>query len=96
MFIKEGTPDEYLKIYISICPVLVVALKDVGISDYYIFLDEGTRTLFASYNINAPFDDLILSSDEVMKKWWLYMKGLMVTNIDNSSRLIKLKEIFNL
>lgn len=41
-------------------------LKEKGISDYYIFLEEATGILFASYTINNPTDHLSLSNNEKM------------------------------
>jgi len=96
MFLKKGTEMEYIQRHHTIWPELLTLLKEKGISDYSIFLEEGTGILFASYTISNPAVHSTLSSHELMKKWWLYMKDLMETNSDNSPRVVALKEVFNL
>ena len=47
MKLKPGCIDEYRKRHDEIWPELVKAHSDCGISDYTIFFDEETLTLFA-------------------------------------------------
>ncbi|HEX4350861.1 MAG TPA: L-rhamnose mutarotase, partial [Verrucomicrobiae bacterium] len=47
MKLKPGTVAEYKKRHDAIWPELVAELKAAGVSDYSIFLDEETLTLFA-------------------------------------------------
>ena len=71
-------------------------LKANGITDYSIFLDETTNSLFGVLNADDPkaLDDL--PSKPVMQKWWQYMSDIMETNPDNSPVSIPLKELFYL
>lgn len=92
----SGMTAEYKKRHDEIAPELVSLLKDSGISDYYIFLDEETNILFGTMNIK---DQLLLENlpnQPIMKKWWHHMKDIMETNFDESPVSIPLKEVFYL
>jgi L-rhamnose mutarotase len=69
-------------------------LKQTGITDYSIFLDESTNTLFAV--LKADNLQLLeeLPQNEVIKRWWVYMKEVMEANPDNSPVNTPLKEVF--
>ena len=53
MQLKPGVAAEYKKRHDEIWPALVAELKAVGVSDYSIFLDEETLTLFAVQKLSA-------------------------------------------
>ncbi len=92
----DGAQEEYAKRHDSIWPELKLLLKDKGVSEYFIFFGKGTGTLCASLSI----DDLALFNSlanyELMNIWWAYMADLMVTNEDNSPRIVSLKSVFYL
>jgi L-rhamnose mutarotase len=71
-------------------------LKEKGVSDYSIFIDYETNTLFAVMKVTDVklLDEL--SDSPVMQQWWQYMSDIMETNADNSPERITLKEIFHL
>ena len=94
MKLKPGFADEYKKRHTAIWPELVSLLKDAGISDYSIFLDEESNTLFAIQKQEKKSSQ-DLGSREVVQKWWAYMADIMETNPDQSP-LIPLKEVFHL
>ncbi len=50
--LKPGMGDEYKKRHDAIWPELSKAIRDAGISDYSIFLDEETGTLFAVQKVD--------------------------------------------
>jgi L-rhamnose mutarotase len=85
---------EYKKRHDEIWPELVVLLKGTGISDYNIFLDRDSLTLFAQFKITELNADKKLASEAIMKKWWAYMADLMETNIDMSPVAEPLEEMF--
>jgi len=89
-----GKIDEYKKRHDEIWPELVLLLKNTGIQDYAIFLDEETNSLFGVLKIadKALLDTL--PEQPVMKKWWAYMKDIMESNVDNSPVSTPLKEVF--
>lgn len=91
-----GCAEEYKRRHDTIWPALEVLLKDAGIQDYSIFLDEETNTLFAYLCIQEAKMLDELPHHEVMKQWWAYMKDVMDTNPDNSPVVVPLKEVFYL
>ncbi len=96
MQLYKGCKEEYRKRHNAIWPELAALLKTTGISEYSIFLDETTYSLFGimkAKNMNALND---LPAHPVMKKWWAYMKDIMETNEDDSPVSIPLEEIFYL
>ena len=96
MQLHKGFEAEYKKRHDELWPELKVLLKATGISDYSIFLDETTNSLFGI--LKAADSKLIdnLPAHPVMQKWWLYMKDIMECNADNSPVSIPLKEVFYL
>jgi L-rhamnose mutarotase len=96
MKLKPGVAAEYKKRHDEIWPELQNELRAAGISDYSIFLDEETLTLFAVQKLsdkNTAFD---LPKNSVVLKWWDYMAPLMETNLDKSPVVKPLREIFHL
>ena len=96
MQLHKGFKEEYKKRHETLWPELKELLKVTGISEYSIFLDETTHSLFGvltAKNLKA-LDDL--PNHPVMKKWWNYMKDIMETNEDNSPVSIPLEEVFYL
>lgn len=96
MKLHEGCEAEYKKRHDKIWGELKTLLKETGISDYSIFLDEETNDLFACYEIDDDEHLDELHTKEIMKKWWAYMKDIMETNEDNSPISVPLKEVFYL
>lgn len=88
--------EEYKKRHDAIWPELVSLLKQTGVSEYSIFLDETTNSLFGVLRAEDPrlLDDL--PAHPVMQKWWKYMGDIMESNPDNSPVSIPLEEVFYL
>lgn len=96
MKLKKGFEVEYKKRHDAIWPDLSRLLKEAGISDYSIFLDEETLTLFAVQKLSENNSVETLSSSRILRKWWDYMADIMETNKDNSPIVIGLTEVFHL
>ena len=96
MKLKPGFEEEYKKRHDAIWPELSEMLTKSGISDYSIFLDEETLTLFAVQKLSDNNTSAELPNTEVVKKWWSYMADIMETNPDNSPIVTPLKEVFHL
>lgn len=96
MKLHKGQEAEYRRRHNELWPELEQLLKQTGIEDYTIFLDEETNDLFGIFKINdtKQLDDL--PKHPVMKKWWAYMKDMMESNPDNSPVSVPLKEVFYL
>jgi L-rhamnose mutarotase len=95
MKLKPGYVAEYRKRHDEIWPELVLLLKNAGISDYSIFLDEETNTLFAVQKQSGQSSQ-DLGSTEIVQKWWAYMADIMDANPDNSPVTVPLPEVFYL
>ena len=96
MKLKPGVIAEYKRRHDEIWPELAQALSAAGISDYSIFLDEESLTLFAVQKVNETNTAAWLPQTELMRKWWAYMAPLMEVNPDNSPVCTELPEIFHL
>ncbi len=96
MKLFKGCEEEYKKQHDAIWDELKNLLKQTGIKDYSIFLDETTNELFGYLTIDDAKKLDELPNEPVMKKWWAYMKDIMETNDDNSPINIPLKEVFYL
>ncbi len=96
MQLKPGFEAEYKKRHDEIWPALSQLLTEAGISDYSIFLDEETLTLFAVQKLSDDHTADDLPAQPIMKKWWAYMADIMDSNPDNSPVVVPLKEVFHM
>ena len=94
MHLKTGQKEEYKKRHDAIWPELKLLLKEAGVNEYSIFLDEATNTLFAFQKNAGSEGSQNLGETEVVKKWWAYMADIMETNPDNSPLSLELEEMF--
>ena len=96
MKLFDRREEEYKKRHDAIWPELKTLLKETGIEDYSIFLDQETNILFGVLKVENALSLDELPDHPVMKKWWAYMKDMMESNPDNSPVSIPLKEVFYL
>lgn len=96
MKLKPGFAAEYKRRHDEIWPELARTLKQAGISDYSIYLDEETLTLFAFQKLACNDRVDTLAGQAIVKKWWKYMADIMETNEDFSPATRELKEVFYL
>ena len=96
MKLKPGFEEEYKQRHDEIWPELSEELTRAGISDYSIYLDEETLTLFACQKLSENNTAAALPETAIVKKWWAYMADIMETNPDNSPVCIPLKEVFHM
>ena len=96
MKLHRGFEEEYKKRHDEIWPELEEELTKAGISDYSIYLDEETLTLFAFQKLSERNTADDLPNTEIVKKWWAYMADIMETNSDNSPVVTPLKEVFHM
>src|SRR5690554_3956832 len=94
MYLNEGQKEEYKKRHDQIWPELKKLLKEAGVSEYSIFLDEETNTLFAFQKLSGEGGSQDLGQTEIVKKWWKFMADIMPTNPDNSPVSVPLEEVF--
>jgi len=96
MRLHPGCEKEYRRRHAAIWPELEALLRQTGIREYSIFLEEQTLQLFATLSIGDAADLSALAQHPVMRRWWEYMKDMMETNPDHSPVAIPLKEVFYL
>ena len=94
MKLNPGQAEEYKKRHNELWPELKKLLKENGISDYSIFLDEETNILFAVQKQDGNGSSQDLGTTEIVQKWWAYMADIMETNSDNSPVTVPLKSVF--
>ena len=96
MKVKSGCETEYQKRHDEIWPELAALLREQGISDYSIFLDEETGALFAVQKVDGNNGSQDLAENPIVQKWWRYMADIMDVNDDKSPVAIPLREVFYL
>lgn len=96
MQLKPGNEKEYQRRHDQIWPELSDLLREAGISDYAIFLDEETLTLFAVQTVAEENRTAELPQTAIMRRWWDYMADLMEVNRNNSPLARPLKQVFHL
>lgn len=94
MKLEPGQKEAYIKRHNELWPELKQLLKDSGVSEYSIFLDEETHTLFAFQKVSGKGGSQELADNPIVKKWWAFMADIMETNPDNSPISNALEEVF--
>ncbi len=95
MKLKPGFEAEYEKRHDEIWPELSKVLTNAGVSDYSIFLDKDTLTLFAVQKLADDHTAELLPAHPVVREWWNHMADIMEVNPDNSPVCIPLTEVFH-
>jgi L-rhamnose mutarotase len=95
MKLKPGFAAEYQRRHDEIWPELAQELRAAGVSDYSIFLDEETLTLFAVQKLSDQNTAADLPKSPVVRKWWKYMAPLMEVEPDQAPVCVGLKEVFH-
>jgi L-rhamnose mutarotase len=94
MKLKPGYAAEYERRHRHLWPELQKLLHDAGISDYSIFLDNESNTLFAIQKTTSTSGSQGLAKHDVVQRWWRYMADIMETNEDHSPVSVPLREVF--
>ena len=68
MKLNKGQKEAYVKRHNEIWPELKVLLKENGVSEYSIFLDEETSTLFAFQKVSEAGGSQDLANNPIVKK----------------------------
>lgn len=95
MKLKPGCQEEYRRRHAQVWPEILQLLKETGVSDYSIFLDEETDILFAVQKVSGESNSQQLGHVEVQQRWWSYMADIMEVNPDDSPISIPLSEVFH-
>lgn len=94
MKLNPGQKAAYTKRHNELWPELKKLLKDAGVSEYSIFIDEETNTLFAFQKVSGDGGSQDLAQNPIVQKWWEFMADIMETNPDNSPVSRPLEEVF--
>ena len=96
MHLNDGMADEYKRRHDAIWPELVALLKDAGVSDYSIHLDDEIGHLIGVLTREGDHSMDALPDHPVMQKWWAYMGDIMETNTDSSPVAVPLTPLFHM
>lgn len=94
MHLNEGQKEEYIQRHNEIWPELKQLLKEAGVSEYSIFLDEETNTLFAFQKVIDEGGSQDLGKTQIVQTWWKFMSTIMKSNPDHSPVSTPLEEVF--
>lgn len=94
MHLKPDCADEYTRRHDAIWPELKQLLTESGVSEYSIFLDGETNTLFAFQKVSGEGGSQDLKDNPIVQKWWSHMADLMEVHADNSPVSTPLEEVF--
>ena len=98
-FLMSVNPDahaEYEKRHRPIPDDLADILKQNGVANYSIFLDEETSQLFGYAEIESEERWNAIGETDECRGWWKYMRDVMPANEDDSPVSHELKEVFHL
>jgi len=96
MQLFPGCEAEYRHRHATIWPELQSLLKEAGIREYSIFLNEKTLLLFAYLVIDDPANLETIAGHSVMRRWWDRMKDIMESYPDGEPIVRRLDEVFYL
>ena len=96
MFLNPGQTAEYRRRHDAIWPELVALLRESGVSDYSIYLDEEHHVLFAVLKRSDAHTMDRMPQHPVMKRWWAHMGDIMRTNADGSPVVEALPCLFHM
>jgi L-rhamnose mutarotase len=96
MILKPGHAAEYRRRHDAIWPELAKALREAGVRDYRIFLDEETNHLFAVMRRDPGHRLAALRESVLMQRWWEMMADIMETAPDKAPKEQPLAMVFSL
>jgi len=97
MKLSSGNVEEYKRRHDEIWPELVTELRKAGISDYTIYYDQETQTLFAFQKLTGDNSTSALPQNPVVRKWWDYMNdGIMEYDEKHEPISVPLAEVFHM
>ncbi|SFR18562.1 L-rhamnose mutarotase [Poseidonocella sedimentorum] len=96
MRLHPGQAEEYTRRHDAIWPELVTLLKEAGVSDYSIHLDEQSNTLFGVLWRSDDHGMDALPGAEIMQRWWAHMADIMETHPDNEPVATPLRLVFHM
>lgn len=96
MELFEGMEEEYTRRHNALWQEMKEMIREYGGSNYSIFLDRETNTLFGYIEVESEERWAKSADTEICRKWWHYMADIMKTNPDESPVSIDLAPVFHL
>jgi L-rhamnose mutarotase len=96
MHLNPGQKNEYIRRHDEIWPELLDLLKEAGVKDYSIHLDEETNILFGVLWRDDGHGMADLPTHPVMQKWWAHMSDIMQSHPDNEPVATPLTPVFHM
>ncbi len=96
MRLNPGMAAEYEARHDAIWPELSALLREAGVSDYSIHLDEETNLLFGVLRRREDHTMADLPNHPVMQRWWAHMADIMDTKPDNEPVAVPLLTVFHM
>lgn len=96
MQVRAGREAEYAARHQPIWPELAAELRAHGAHNYSIFIDPGTRQLFAYVEVENEDRWQAIARTAACQRWWKHMSDLMPANPDLSPVARDLTEVFHL
>ena len=84
MKLYEGMAEEYERRHNLLWPEMKEMIHQYGGSNYSIFIDRDTNTLFAYIELEDEEKWDASADTAINRKWWDYMADIMEINPDNS------------
>ena len=97
MTLKDGKIDEYKKKHDEVWPEISKALTNAGVTNYSIYFDKKDNTLIEYMELKDDHTFDKLEDLDILKKWNVYMKNLLVTKSEQDATPIveELTEVFH-
>lgn len=96
MKLFHGMEEEYKRRHDELWQEMKEMIHEYGGSNYSIFLDRETNTLFGTLEIESEEKWASSADTEVCRRWWHYMADIMETNPDESPVSVDLVPVFHL
>ena len=96
MKLYDGMAEEYERRHNALWQEVKDMIHEYGGSNYSIFLDKETNTLFGYIELSDEEKWSKSAETAICRKWWDYMADIMETNEDNSPVSIDLIKVFHL
>ena len=96
MKLYEGMKEEFARRHNALWQEMKDMIHEYGGSNYSIYLDEETNTLFGYIELENEALWAKSADTAICRKWWDFMADIMETNPDNSPVSIDLTDVFHL
>lgn len=96
MKLYEGMKEEYARRHNALWQEMKDMIHEYGGSNYSIYLDEETNTLFGYIELENEALWAKSADTAICRKWWDFMADIMETNPDNSPVSIDRTDVFHL